>query len=304
MHSTKQSERILPMQFVDKALARRLESAEEMPQVDCARMFQQLRPAIGAAFESFCGGHMIFAGLNSPIGHAAGLGFDGPISAADLDRLEAFYRSHNAPAQLDLCPYTDPSVLELVSARRYSLAELNNVLYHPIPNSCHPERSRGTLCSPGVLPETDPVEVPAGIHIRRGKLEEAGLFADMLSRCFFEKEDPPEGFADMLAPLFAVPEAVTFVASIDNTPVAAAAGRIIPEHRVFALFGAGTLPAYRGRGIQTALLQTRMKAAADAGCELIVVVTRGGTTSERNCLRLGFRVAYSKATVIKHWDPA
>lgn len=50
---------------------------------------------------------MIFAGLNSPIGHAAGLGFDGAVSEADLDRLEMFYRSHGAPAQLDLCPLTD-----------------------------------------------------------------------------------------------------------------------------------------------------------------------------------------------------
>jgi hypothetical protein len=30
------------MKFVDKALARRLESAEEMPQVDCARMYQKV----------------------------------------------------------------------------------------------------------------------------------------------------------------------------------------------------------------------------------------------------------------------
>ncbi|MGZ4819900.1 MAG: GNAT family N-acetyltransferase, partial [Terriglobales bacterium] len=110
------------------------------------------------------------------------------------------------------------------------------------------------------------------------------------------------GFADMLSPLFRVPESLTFVASVDDVPVAAAAGRIIPEHRVFALFGAGTLPDFRGRGIQTALLRTRMKAAAEAGCEFAVVVTRGGTTSERNCLRLGFRIAYSKATVIKHWE--
>jgi len=41
---------------------------------------------------------------------------------------------------------------------------------------------------------------------------------------------------------------------------------------------------------------------AEAGCDLIVVVTQGGTTSYRNCVRLGFEVAYSKATVIKHWD--
>ena len=273
------------MQFVDKTLARRLESAEEMPQVDCARMFQKLRPEIGAAFEPFCGGHMIFAGLNSPIGHAAGLGFDRPVTGEDLDRLEAFYRAKNAPAQLDLCPLTDPSVLELVTARRYTLMELNNVLFRK-------------------LEPSDSEALPEGVRIRRGKPEEAAHFSDIVARSFFEKGDPPEGFADMLSPLFAVPESLTFLASVDGAPIAAAAGRIIPEHRIFALFGAGTLPVYRGRGIQTALLRLRMKAAFEAGCEYAVVVTRGGTTSERNCLRVGFQIAYSKATVIKRWETA
>jgi ribosomal protein S18 acetylase RimI-like enzyme len=271
------------MKFVDKALARRLESAEEMPQVDCARMYQKLRPEIGAAFEPICGGQMIFAGLNSPIGHAAGLGFDGAVSEADLDRLEMFYRSHGAPAQLDLCPLTDPTLLELVKARGYGVAELNNVWYRAV----DPEES---------------VPAPPEVRICRGQPEQAAIFSDILARSFFERGDAPEGFADMLAPLFQTPEALTFVALVDENPVAGAAGRIIPEHRIFALFGAGTLPAFRRRGIQTALLRTRMKAAADAGCELAVVVTRGGTISERNCVRLGFRIAYSKVTVIKHWN--
>src|ERR1700756_240583 len=94
--STRTTRKDLPMQFVDRALARRLESAEEMPQVDCVRMYQEMRPEMGAAFEPICGGHMMFAGLNSPIGHAAGMGFDGPVKVEDLDRLEAFYRSHGA----------------------------------------------------------------------------------------------------------------------------------------------------------------------------------------------------------------
>ena len=271
------------MQFVDQALARRFESAEEMPQVDCARMLQKLHPEIGAAFEPFCGGHMIFAGLKSPIGHAAGLGFIGPVSASDLDRLEAFYKSHDAPAQLDLCPLTDSSVLELVSARRYAIAELNNVLYCPL--------------QPVVSLET-----PLDVQIRRGRPEEAALFSQIVAHSFFDNADPPDGFADMLSPLFAFPESLTFLASVNGVPVAAAAGRIIPEHRIFALFGAGTLPDFRKRGIQTALLRTRLKAAADAGCEYAVVITRGGTISERNCIRLGFRIAYSKATVMKHWE--
>jgi hypothetical protein len=37
----------------------------------------------------------------------------------------------------------------------------------------------------------------------------------------------------------------------------------------------------------------------EAGCEYAVVVTQGGSASQRNCERLGFRVAYSKVTVIR-----
>ena len=46
-----------------------------------------------------------------------------------------------------------------------------------------------------------------------------------------------------------------------------------------------------------------MEAAAKAGCEYAVVVTQGGTTSQRNAERLGFRVAYSKATLVKQLAP-
>ena len=87
------------MQFVDKALARRFESAEEMPQVLYARMFQKTRPDMDAAEEEICGGHMIFAGLGSPIGRATGMGLDRPYTAEDLKRVEAFYRAHHAPSR-------------------------------------------------------------------------------------------------------------------------------------------------------------------------------------------------------------
>ena len=45
-----------------------------------------------------------------------------------------------------------------------------------------------------------------------------------------------------------------------------------------------------------------MAAAVDAGCEYAAVVTQGGSISQRNAERLGFRVAYSKVTVIKQTE--
>jgi ribosomal protein S18 acetylase RimI-like enzyme len=268
------------MQFVDKAFARRLEAVEEMPQVLYARMFQKTRPEIGAAEEQVCGGHIIFAGIGSPIGRATGAGLDCPLTAEDLDRVEQFYRSHKAPSQVDLCPLHDPSVFEMFKARGYAIAELNNVLYRML--------DAGEVFPPA----------PAGCEIRRSLPEEANCAGEIVETAFFP-DGAPEAYRGLIAPFYQMDGALAFVASVDDKLVACGTGLVIPEHRVFALCGAGTLAEFRGRGLQTALFRARMAAAVKAGCEYAVVVTQGGSISQRNAERLGFRVAYSKVTVIK-----
>jgi GNAT superfamily N-acetyltransferase len=268
------------MQFVDQAFARRLESCEEMPQVMYARLFQKTRPEIGAAEEEICGGHMIFAGLGSPIGRATGVGLDRPFTSDDLDRVEQFYRAHKAPAQVDLCSMHRPEVFELFKERGYAIAELNNVLYRKLDAQ-----------------ENFPPP-PPGCEIRRSLREEADRAGAIVEGAFFP-DGAPEAYQGLVAPFYQMERALAFVASVDGKLVACGTGLVIPEHSVFALCGAGTLAEFRGRGLQTALLLARMAAAVDAGCEYAVVVTNGGTPSQRNAERLGFRVAYSKATVIK-----
>ena len=81
--------------------------------------------------------------------------------------------------------------------------------------------------------------------------------------------------------------------------VAAAGGLIIPEYKMAGFFGAATLPEFRGRGIQTAFMQERLRVAQRAGCDLAVTLTMPGTTSQRNVERAGFRVAYTKVVVSK-----
>lgn len=271
------------MHFVDKAFARRLESSEEMPQVFYARVFQKTRPEIGAAEEEICGGHMVFAGLGSPIGRAVGMGLDRPLTPSDLDHVEAFYGSHQAPAQVDLCALHEPAVFEMFKQRGYAIAELNNVLYRRL------ERDQK-------FPPP-----PAECEVRPARRDEADLAGNIVQSAFFP-EGAPEPFRGLIAPLYHMEHGLPFVASIDGKLVACGTGLIITEHKVCALCGAGTLAEYRGRGLQTALLCARMSAGALAGCEYAVVVTQGGTTSQRNVERLGFRLAYSKVTLIKQLE--
>jgi len=168
----------------------------------------------------------------------------------------------------------------MVKERGYSIAELNNVLYREL----------------DVAEEFPPA--PVACEIRRGTLEDADTASALVERAFFP-DGAPEPYRGLLTPLYQMEGGITFIATVDGKISACGAGLVIPERRMFALCGAGTAVEFRRRGLQTALLRARMAAAAEAGCEYAVVVTQGGSASQRNCERLGFRVAYSKVTVIK-----
>jgi hypothetical protein len=71
---------------------------------------------------------------------------------------------------------------------------------------------------------------------------------------------------------------------------------------IACLFGASTRVPHRRRGVHTALLATRLAAAAVTGCELAVIHTEPGSESQRNVERLGFRLAYTKATMRSNDD--
>jgi hypothetical protein len=60
------------------------------------------------------------------------------------------------------------------------------------------------------------------------------------------------------------------------------------------LAAAATLPAFHGRGAQTALIHRRLADAAAAGCTLLAVEATPGSQSERNLERIGLRLAYTR----------
>ena len=99
----------------------------------------------------------------------------------------------------------------------------------------------------------------------------------------------------------ALPGALAFLARIEGEVVGGCGGRIIPEARIAALFGTATLPEFRGRGVQSALIALRLHEAAKAGCEYAVVSTNPGSGSQRNMERRGFRVAYTKVVMMREW---
>ncbi len=65
---------------------------------------------------------------------------------------------------------------------------------------------------------------------------------------------------------------------------------------VAILGGMSTLPAERGRGVQTALVAHRLAIAEESGCDIAGATALVGGDSERNLMRLGFEPTLARHT--------
>lgn len=267
------------MQFVDRALARRLEASEDEAQLAVAAVLGSRRPDLQPGSMEVAGGHAVFAGKGSPVGRVIAAGLAGPVTEAEVDEVEAFYHARGAPAQFDITPLTDDSLPTILRRRGYMMTELNNVMARRITAKDHFEdeiAGEFRACAP----------------------DEAMLWSRTMLRGFFTESPPPEGWDELLYPMAVVPGSLAMIAWVDGEPAGCFAGLVCPRWRLLMLGGTSTLPQYRGRGIQTAAIGRRLNQGIERGCDLAAVVTRGGTTSQRNVERMGFTLAYSKATLI------
>jgi hypothetical protein len=269
------------MQFVDRALAHRLESTDAYSSVEFARAYANVFPESGATAAPFAGGWAIYAGVDSPITQTFATGLEGPVEEDEIERMEEFFRTHGAAVNVELCPYADVSLVEIFRKRGYRLLEFSNVLARK-------------------LTAADAHPLLAGdARVRRPEPHEAELWAETIARGFVESGDLPQMMIDLFKVSFHNSANHYFLAEIDG---AAAGGGVIAMHNAIAsLGGASTLPAFRNRGAQTALFQARLALAVEAGCEIAMVTTQPGTTSQRNAERQGFRVVYSRSKLIREW---
>jgi len=264
--------------FVDLELSRRLEMAE-MIFPDCFEALHQYSPSDPIAAEQVAGGIAFFGGVTYPANQMVGMGLYGEVTAADVDRVEEFFRSRGVPSTIVVSPLADESLRAELGKRGYAIAEFNSVLIRPITGN------ELFVTPPGVAVErvTPETVKPWMNSIAEGFAQDISVAADVFG-----------GFA-------ALPGALPFLARIEGKVVGGCGGRVIPEARIAAFFGAATLPEYRRRGVQTALIAQRLQEAAKAGCEYAVVSTHPGSGSQRNMERRGFRLAYTKAVMRREW---
>ena len=273
--------------ILDLALARRIELAEAQAAVDGAEAFERLRPGSGAAVESIAGGYAVYCGANSPVTQAVGLGLDGAVSEEEIDRLEGFYRDRNEPVRVETCPLADASLIEHFGRRRYRVTEFSNVMARPLGGSDPP------------IARVDP---PDGVTIERAGRDQIALWTLTVAQGFAEHFPVTQEILNVMHMFACGPNVECYLARVEGA--VAGGATLALRDGVAGLFGASTLPGFRNRGVQTALLHTRLARADAAKCDLAVCLAQPGSGSQRNAMRQHFSVLYTRVKFERDLAPA
>lgn len=276
--------------FANPELAARIDRAEGRL---CAAIAENVRAAGGAssppedvAVVEVGGGLAVFAGADSPTNKMIGAGFDGSPPDADLERVERAFAERRAPLQAELATLAAPEFHATLVRRGYAPSGFENVL--------------------GRTLAAHDAGVPAGIEVRVFPAEERERWTDALVEAFAAPDAggvggdaiPPSDTLRKWSSLTSrVPGFECVEARVDGQLAGAAAWRI--DGDIAQLCGAGTLPVFRRRGVQTALLRWRLARAAGLGCRVAVVTTQPASKSQQNVQREGFALLYARQLLVR-----
>jgi ribosomal protein S18 acetylase RimI-like enzyme len=233
------------------------------------------------------GGVAVFAERDSPSNKLIGAGFSGPVDETILSDVEVHFAAEHARLQAEISTLADPSLHRQLVVRGFMPSGFENVLGHPLHDSV-------------VAPSA------GDVVIERLSASDLPTLADVMVEGFSNPEVggvggdalPP---ADEMRRLFALtmrsPGFRGYIARIGGVIVGGAALRL--DEGVAQFSGAATLPAFRRRGVQTALLRARLAEAAQAGCGIGVVVTQPASKSQQNVQREGFSLMYARQLLVK-----
>jgi GNAT superfamily N-acetyltransferase len=263
------------MIFLDSELARRLEIASHpaMPEQGT-----ETDNGLGKVELGIGGGVAVFAGVDSPMTQAEGLGLHGEMGSTEMDRLEDFFHSRGSAVVVELCPLADASLLGAFGERGYRIVEFSNVLI------------RALAPSDMLAPEVTRIEVRPIVESERS------VFVETLAQGWAEFHAVTDEMVAMTESFSCGEGKVMYLALADGKP--AGAGTLLLSRGVAGLYGSSTMPEFRKRGIQTALIARRMADARATGCDIAMAVTLPGSGSQRNFERHGFRVVYTRTKLM------
>jgi GNAT superfamily N-acetyltransferase len=255
--------------FADMDFARRLEDQHRVFWTGLAPGVRKAGLVEGEPFLDLGDSVAFFAGEGSPLTQANGF-----FPAGHIEAIQDFYRGRTADWEAVLTPFAGREALQRFLDRGASVDGWETTMYRDL---------------------REPLqrwETPPGMSIVEVDSGDLTFWSEISMRGFFGDEPTEVGIA--LARVMECREnARRYLAFVDGQPAAAAT---LTTGEIGFLGGAATLPAFRGRGIQLALLRRRLEDARELS-EIAVVGASPGTASQRNSERAGFRVAFTQLSL-------
>ncbi len=261
--------------FSDLELSRRLEGAEAHANAKFVEARARAYPESGAQWIAVAGAYAMFDGVSSPITQTFGLGLFDSITPAELEKIENFFKERGAPVFHEVSPLAGLELVALLNERGYRPMEFTSVMYRAISREGDP-----------AVPRNE------NIRVRAIAEDEGELWAQVTAKGWSHLPELSEYLLE-LAPISTQREdSASFLAELEGQPIASAAMSL--SGGVALLAGACTIPAARKLGAQLALLNYRLRYAAEHGCDLAMMCAQPGSASQRNAERHGFRIAYTR----------
>lgn len=264
------------MIFSDRNLSQKLERAEARATVDFVRARAKMFPESGATWMETAGAYAMFDGVESPCTQTFGLGVFDEVTNADLEKIERFFVERGAPVLHEVSPLADASLFELLNERGYQPLEYTSVMYR----SLEGEINLGAATNPKITTRI----IEAGEEKIWAERSASGWVTEMPEHFDFMNE-----FGEISA---RCEGALPFIAEIGNQPIAT--GMLFIYDSAAILAGASTVPEGRRQGAQFALLDARLRYAAEHGCTIAAMGALPGSQSQRNSEKNNFRIAYTR----------
>ena len=271
--------------FASAELAAHIDSAEGRLCADIVRASTD-NTASRSLVTPLAGGVVVYAGPGSPMNKGIGLAITEALEEAPLAAVEDAWRDRQEPMRIELSALARPEAATLLTGRGYRLIGFENQL------GCALQEWSDAGFGPEII-----VESLTAVDEK--------LWRDVTVDGFAHPDESPTAHEifprEVLDAIFMTLGRTSgfrrYVARIDGVVAGSASLRI--DGDIAQLAGAATLPAFRRRGVQTALLRHRLREARDAGCTLSVVTTAPGSTSQANVQRRGFALLYTRAILVK-----
>lgn len=264
--------KIRAVQLTDITLSRRLERCEAQANVSLVESRSRLEPDLGATWMERAGAFAMFDGVGSPLTQTFALGVFATPSEDDLAAIERFYEERGAEVFHEVSPLAPPETMALLVARDYRPVELTTIMFRELNGELPPAR--------------------ADVQTRIAGPDEVELWAETAAEGWSEYAELSTFMHNMARTSAASHGVTSFFAELDGRPVAT--GALVIHEGVALLAGASTIPSARNRGAQRALLEARLRHAANQGCDLAMMGASPGSTSQKNAERQGFRIAYTR----------